>query len=169
MVSVKKGFTIVELLIVIVVIGILASITIVAYNGVAGRAGDVAVQSDLRNLAGKIMEYNIVNGQYPGGNYDLGITGIPNFHADRAAYKAVYGGGNLFYCTGLVNSNPEFAVLAMSASNHTYMYSSMGGGTTYTGTWGGYPTLCPAVGMSSYSTAYGFFQGSDGGWYGWTK
>ena len=30
----NKGFTIVELLIVIVVIGILASITIVAYNGI---------------------------------------------------------------------------------------------------------------------------------------
>ena len=34
----KSGFTIVELLIVIVVIGILAAITIVAYNGIQSRA-----------------------------------------------------------------------------------------------------------------------------------
>jgi prepilin-type N-terminal cleavage/methylation domain-containing protein len=34
----QRGFTIVELLIVIVVIGILAAITIVAYNGVQTRA-----------------------------------------------------------------------------------------------------------------------------------
>ncbi|RYF29318.1 MAG: prepilin-type N-terminal cleavage/methylation domain-containing protein [Chloroflexi bacterium] len=36
--SSKSGFTIVELLIVIVVIGILAAITIVAFNGVQKRA-----------------------------------------------------------------------------------------------------------------------------------
>lgn len=37
-----RGFTIVELLIVIVVIGILASITVVAYNGVSQRARNAA-------------------------------------------------------------------------------------------------------------------------------
>lgn len=44
------GFTIVELLIVIVVIGILAAITIVAYNGVQKRANDAKMQSDLSEL-----------------------------------------------------------------------------------------------------------------------
>ena len=41
----NRGFTIVELLIVIVVIGILAAITIVAYNGVQNRAKTSAAQS----------------------------------------------------------------------------------------------------------------------------
>lgn len=45
----KNGFTIVELLIVIVVIGILAAITLVAYNGIQARANDTAIKSDLRN------------------------------------------------------------------------------------------------------------------------
>lgn len=40
--SKNAGFTIVELLIVIVVIGILAAITIVAFNGVQNRAKDAA-------------------------------------------------------------------------------------------------------------------------------
>jgi len=39
----QKGFTIVELLIVIVVIGILAAITIVAYNGIQDRANSTKV------------------------------------------------------------------------------------------------------------------------------
>lgn len=46
----QKGFTIVELLIVIVVIGILAAITIVAYNGVQQRAKVTSANSDLMNL-----------------------------------------------------------------------------------------------------------------------
>ena len=46
----QKGFTIVELLIVIVVIGILAAITIVAYNGVQARARQAKINSDLSML-----------------------------------------------------------------------------------------------------------------------
>jgi prepilin-type N-terminal cleavage/methylation domain-containing protein len=46
----QTGFTIVELLIVIVVIGILAAITIVAYNGVQTRANQSKIDTDMRNL-----------------------------------------------------------------------------------------------------------------------
>lgn len=46
----QKGFTIVELLIVIVVIGILAAITIVAYNGIQARANTNKINADMRNL-----------------------------------------------------------------------------------------------------------------------
>ena len=44
------GFTIVELLIVIVVIGILAAISIVAYSGIQTRANASKVNADMRNL-----------------------------------------------------------------------------------------------------------------------
>jgi len=45
----QRGFTIVELLIVVVVIAILAAITIVSYNGITNRAIQTSLQSDLRN------------------------------------------------------------------------------------------------------------------------
>ena len=51
----SKAFTIVELLIVIVVIGILAAIVIVAYNGIQSRARTAGLQADM-NAAVKIVE-----------------------------------------------------------------------------------------------------------------
>ena len=54
----ERGFTIVELLIVIVVIGILAAITIVAYNGVQNRAKTSSAQSAAANVVKKAEIYN---------------------------------------------------------------------------------------------------------------
>lgn len=61
----SRGFTIVELLIVIVVIGILAAITIVAYNGAQSRARFSKMQSDVKTLQRYIEAYNATNGSYP--------------------------------------------------------------------------------------------------------
>lgn len=60
-----RGFTIVELLIVIVVIAILAAITIVAYNGIQNRAKASAGQSAANALVKKIEAFNTLNSAYP--------------------------------------------------------------------------------------------------------
>lgn len=83
----KGGFTIVELLIVIVVIAILATISIVAYNGIQQRADNTRKGREMVEW-GKLFEaYNVVNGAYPlqpsSGTvvYCLG-TGFPSGDAD---------------------------------------------------------------------------------------
>lgn len=61
----KSGFTIVELLIVIVVIGILAAITIVAFNGVQNRAKVASLSSDLSNAAKQLKIDQVNDGKFP--------------------------------------------------------------------------------------------------------
>ena len=63
--SKQQGFTIVELLIVIVVIGILAAITIVAYNGIQNRGKLSSAQAAAVNVAKKAEAANSVGGSYP--------------------------------------------------------------------------------------------------------
>ena len=61
----NRGFTIVELLIVIVVIGILAAITIVAYNGVTARANTTAAKLAANSVLKKAEAYNAEITGYP--------------------------------------------------------------------------------------------------------
>ena len=60
----QTGFTIVELLIVIVVIAILAAISIVAYNGVQSRARDSIRKQDLAQLSKATKLYYVDKGDY---------------------------------------------------------------------------------------------------------
>jgi len=53
----ESGFTIVELLIVIVIIGILAAITIVSYNGITKRANTASAQSTANAVISKAEVY----------------------------------------------------------------------------------------------------------------
>jgi prepilin-type N-terminal cleavage/methylation domain-containing protein len=71
----QSGFTIVELLIVIVVIGILAAITIVAYNGVQNKARASAATSRLAQAAKKIAVWQADNpGIAPGTLAEVGVA-----------------------------------------------------------------------------------------------
>ncbi len=61
----NRGFTIVELLIVVVIIAILAAITIVAYNSIQQRARNSAARSALSTLHKKIQTYYTLKNTYP--------------------------------------------------------------------------------------------------------
>jgi prepilin-type N-terminal cleavage/methylation domain-containing protein len=88
----RVGFTIVELLIVVVVIAILAAITIVAYNGIQNRAKASAAQSAASQAAKKVALWQVDNpGQSPDQNTfnDLvGSTGAANYQYTAGANGA---------------------------------------------------------------------------------
>lgn len=68
MISLKRkqsGFTIVELLIVIVVIGILAALVITTFTGIQRRARDTERQTDIKAIHSQLEAYYAQNGSYP--------------------------------------------------------------------------------------------------------
>jgi len=108
----KAGFTIVELLIVIVVIGILAAITIVAFNGVQSKAKLALMQSELVGAAKKLEAYKVTvstTAQYPG---DLSVAAIASSSSNTLAYTP--GGNNSTYCLNVVNGQDSLFVTQSS-------------------------------------------------------
>lgn len=68
----KSGFTIVELLIVIVVIAILAAISIVAYNGIQNRSKNAQTQQAATAWVKALQMYKTDNSRWPAGFVCLG-------------------------------------------------------------------------------------------------
>ena len=75
--SQSSGFTIVELLIVIVVIGILAGLVITTYNGIQQKARNTERTTDLKTFQSQLEAYNANNGRYPT-TANLGTTSATN-------------------------------------------------------------------------------------------
>jgi len=107
----SDGFTIVELLIVVVVIAILAAITIVAYNGIANRAKESAVMSSASQAYKKVKSHSILNGDaVPGSLATVGIT-----EGDGSNYQYSTSGTGGFCVTAIKDGRSAF-----TASNYTY-------------------------------------------------
>ena len=70
----RSGFTIVELLIVIVVIAILAAISVVAYNGIQDRARDAQIAAAADAYKKALEMYFVDYGDYPSGMACVGLS-----------------------------------------------------------------------------------------------
>ena len=57
----EKGFTLVELMVVVVILGILVAIAVPVYKNVTDNANRKAVEANLRTIDGAIMQYQAVN------------------------------------------------------------------------------------------------------------
>lgn len=124
----QKGFTIVELLIVIVVIGILAAITIVAYNGVQARAENTKTINSVTSYARAITSYAVINNTYPIFNYPCLGPSTADCANVTDGTAACNGAGASGYLAGfdtalktIASSLPAPSVQSMNCGGKMYM------------------------------------------------
>lgn len=114
----SKGFTIVELLIVIVVIAILAAITIVSYNGITYRAQVATTKTDLRNISQRMEIFYADNGRYPD-TMNLLFTEIAQVLKDAGLYEKTrspdgQNGPNTTFIFCRYGNNTRYTVIAIA-------------------------------------------------------
>lgn len=144
-----RGFTIVELLIVITVISVLATIVIVAYGSVQNNARDGAVQSDLRKMADRMEEFRLGKGAYPAATQ----TDLEDLVAvTKDAYIQDSPSGSLSYCR---NDN-DFTIMGRSASKNAFIFSSKDGlkAASFTGNLNNPDGQCDRGGVTPGSDGY---------------
>ena len=157
----NPGFTIVELLVVIVVIGILAAITIVSYTGITSRAVLASLQSDLTNDAQLLKMYYTTYGSYP--TAPLNGSNCPTApNADNAYCLKVSSGNTLTYSS----SGTTFTLTNTNANGTAYGINNTSSPVALA-----QPTSCPTgfisvPGSATYGQA-GFcvmkFEAKDAG------
>ncbi|MGB2787451.1 MAG: prepilin-type N-terminal cleavage/methylation domain-containing protein [Candidatus Saccharimonadaceae bacterium] len=112
--SFSRGFTIVELLVVIVLIAIIATITIVAYNGIQIRAQESALATDFRNNSQRLRQYSVINGALPTPTETQTISDAKISLSTAGNYKLAS------YCSGAL----RFAIAAETNSGKKYYTDS---------------------------------------------
>lgn len=117
--SSRRGFTLIEMLIVIAIIGILSSIVLVGLGPVQRRGRDARRQSDLRGAQNALELYYNKCGHYPGGaecqvvkvgdwlsmeaavvNAGIGISKLPNDPSSGSDQTYWYGSDGSSYVIG---------------------------------------------------------------------
>ena len=149
----REGFTIVELLIVIVVIAILAVIVIVAYNGISRKATAASLTSDLTQASKALKVYQVDNSGYPLTN-DCSTSPAANSICLKSS-------GNTTYTAFQTNNAINPQTFCLTAFNNGISYRTTNDGTPIEGTCSGVMangTTCPAgfivvPGSSTYSTS----------------
>lgn len=141
----SNAFTIVELLIVIVVLGVLVSISVLAYGGMQKNARDASVLSDVDALDGIQTEYGLANGVagkawYSGSGVDSELKFTPS---PGNVIDAVIGAGE--YCirgyhpngtkNSITNSQIKESIPGSCIALHPSVAAGGSGGSSLLGWW----------------------------------
>jgi type IV pilus assembly protein PilA len=133
----KKGFTLIELMIVVAIVGILAAIAIPAYIDYTIRARISEVAAGYDALGTALSEYHASNGFFPGAGY-----GLPNIASLPSTY------GNYTWAAGGLGATIDDTTYTISLGTNKTIASAVDNctltmrllytaATGYSKTWGG--------------------------------
>lgn len=108
----QTGFTIVELLIVVVVIAILAAISVVAYTGIQNRAYKSAVESDVTTVIKQLELLRVDSGRYPRNASEFPA----GFKFSKQAYDTTQ--NNIYYCYDIANDRYALGLRLKSGNGY---------------------------------------------------
>ncbi|NCU43236.1 prepilin-type N-terminal cleavage/methylation domain-containing protein [Candidatus Falkowbacteria bacterium] len=111
----KKGFTLVELLVVVAIIGILAAVSVVALNTARARARDSRRVADVRQMQTALELYYNDEGTYP-------ASAAPGGQIKASTSGTVY--------MSQIPTPPSPHDGNCTAANNLYLYAIQGSGTT---------------------------------------
>ncbi len=106
--TLQHGFTLVELLIVVIILGILAAIVVPQFTATTADADNAAVQSNLQNMRSAVEFYRQEHGHWPGSQVSTGATcgvgapsgGAANTEASFISSLTEFTSANGQACTG---------------------------------------------------------------------
>ncbi len=115
----QAGFTIIELLIVIAIIGILATLVLTNFQGAQAKGRDTVRKNDINSIYQKLEEYYNENGSYP--DSDLAAATFPGIDAG-----ALLDSDGATIVSSFSLSAPTVATLT---TTNEYAYYAYGDGT----------------------------------------
>ena len=127
----QKGFTLIELMIVIAIIGILAAIAIPNFISYRKRSYDTAAQSDLKNLMTAQEAYYVDNSTYKPIGTEGSDTSTTTIDLDTAATLKAYLSKGV-HVTGTASSSGYSMSAYHSSGSGTWTVSGPGGSITKT-------------------------------------
>lgn len=135
--SKRRGFTIVEMILVVVIIAILATITIVVYTSVQKRSQQSAAMAEMQSNSQKLSAYALANG-----------TRMPTYAQTQAdsTIALTFKGGvykQMTYCNG-----PTQAAFGALLKSGDVVYMQVGGTPTVDATFTA-STVCTKLGITN--------------------
>lgn len=112
-----KGFTVIEMIVVVITIAILATITVVAFNGAQKRARDSQVQAELANAQKQIQLFRGTNASFP-----TAINACPTPTATTVCYMPASGVTMNYYVNNA--STPQYFYINAKSGTSNFRLGS---------------------------------------------